>query len=302
VRGSDPPAIANTDLVIAVRHHGELLGALAIANPPGSPVGETEARLVGDLAAQAGLVLRNARLVAELAASVAELAAQTDRLAASRHRVVAAHDDERREIERNIHDGAQQHLVALAVRIGLARERTSTDPAAAREAAAELRCAAEAAAQTLHDLARETYPPVLTERGLLAALDAHVRAAGVSVTVRAEGVGRYHTSIESAMYFCCLEALQNATKYGLPPIGVELLDNGSTLELHVRDAGGFDVQSAAHGAGVENMSDRIGSVGGTVGIDSAAGKGTTVTARVPLPSRELTSPGRPRPAQEAVRK
>ena len=152
-----------------------------------------------DLASQAGLVLRNVRLIEELRSS--------------RRRLVAAQDDERRKIERNLHDGAQQQLVALAVQLKLARTMVERDPAKAAALLDTLQGSATDALEDLRDLARGIYPPLLADKGLATALEAQARKAVVPVTVEADGVGRFPADVESAVYFSCLEALQNVAKY-----------------------------------------------------------------------------------------
>ena len=172
---------------------------MTISKKPGEQPTPIEERLVSDLAAQAGLVLSNARLIEDLRAS--------------RQRLVAAQDEERRKIERNLHDGAQQQLVALAVKQRLAEGLIERDPQRARSVLTEAQADTVDALETLRDLARGIYPPVLADRGLAAALQAQVRRATIPVQVHADGIERYEQEIEAAAYFCCLEALQNVTKY-----------------------------------------------------------------------------------------
>ncbi len=182
-----------------IRDRGELLGAISLRMPASDPMDPSKSKLVRDLAAQAGLVLRNVRLIEDLRAS--------------RQRLVAAQDEERRRIERNIHDGAQQQLVALAVQLKLARTMVDRDPAKAGPMLDGLQAAATTALEDLRDLARGIYPPLLADQGLTAALEAQARKAALPVTVSSEGVGRYPQEIEAAVYFCSLEALNNVAKY-----------------------------------------------------------------------------------------
>ena len=158
-----------------------------------------------DLASQAGLVLRNVRLTAELQANV-------DDLRASRRRLVEAQDEERRKIERNLHDGAQQQLVALTVQLGLL-ERLADDPERVRQMATQLQGGLRDALDDLRDLARGIYPPLLADKGLAVALEAQGRKAAVPTTIEPDGVGRYPREVEAAVYFCALEAMQNIAKY-----------------------------------------------------------------------------------------
>lgn len=178
-----------------VRHQGETLGAIGVRKPSSDPVTPADERLVGDLAGQAGLVLRNVRLIADLRAS--------------RQRLVAAQDEERRRIERNIHDGAQQELVALAVKIRLLEQLVERDPMEAKSIAVALQVDAGRAIDDLRELARGIYPPLLADKGLVAALESQARRFVVPVTLEGEGIGRYPREVEAAVYFSCLEALQN---------------------------------------------------------------------------------------------
>ena len=159
------------ETVVEVRDRGELLGALSVAMPPNDPMNPSKERLVRDLASQAGLVLRNVRLVEELRAS--------------QRRLVTAQDQERRRLERNIHDGAQQQLVALSVKTRLAGDLTARDPATAAEMLTQIDAEIQTALGDLRDLARGIYPPLLVDKGLGAALDAQARRSPVPITIRA---------------------------------------------------------------------------------------------------------------------
>ena len=203
--GADLPAFGAGTRAVAVRHGNELLGALTLEKPRSEPLTAAEDKLLHDLAAQAGLVFRNRRLTAELRASIEELRA-------SRRRLVEAQDEERRKIERNLHDGAQQQLVALSIQLGLLEE-SAGDAGSVRQLAPQLKSAVRAALDDLRDLARGIYPPLLAEQGLVAALASQVRKAPLPVCVEAAGVGRYPQDTESTVYFCALEALQNVAKY-----------------------------------------------------------------------------------------
>ena len=191
------PAFDAVTRAVAVRHGNELLGALALRKPPNEPLTAAEDKLLQHLASQAGLVFRNRRLTAELRATIAELTA-------SRRRLVGAQDAERRRIERNLHDGAQQQLVALSIQLGLLEE-SAGDPGSVRRLAPQLKSAVRAALDDLRDLARGIYPPLLAEQGLAAALLGQVRKVPLPVSVEAEGIGRYPQDTESTVYFCALE-------------------------------------------------------------------------------------------------
>ncbi|HEX9711716.1 MAG TPA: histidine kinase [Actinomycetota bacterium] len=260
------PSIAGADRVYPVRHEGELLGALAAATQANDPLNAGEDRLLADLAAQAGLLLRNARLIEELRAS--------------RQRLVAAQDMERRRIERDLHDGAQQQLVALAVNLKLLERMVSDDTA--RQVLDQLRTDTTDALENLRDLARGIYPPLLAERGLVAALTSQLAKAPLPVEVSGEDVGRYPQEAESALYFCVLEAVQNITKYAdATRVTVRVAATDGRLRFEVIDEGsGFDVRSVRRGAGLTNMADRLEALGGALEIRSQRGAGTTVAGWV----------------------
>ncbi len=219
---------------IGVYHHDELLGAITLAKAKNEPVTAAEDTLLTDLASQAGLVLRNVRLTAELQATI-------DDLRASRRRLVQAQDDERQRIERNLHDGAQQQLVALSVHLSLL-DAAAGDPAEVRELAGQLRSGLRAAVEDLRALARGIYPPVLAAQGLRAALQAQADRAPMPVLVNADGIGRYSRDAETTLYFCILEALQNTAKYAQASLTTVTLNHaGSTLAFTVTDDGtGFN--------------------------------------------------------------
>jgi signal transduction histidine kinase len=269
------PDLGAVSRAVAVRHSGELLGALTVLKPRNEAVSAAEDKLLAQLASQAGLVLRNARLTAELRATI-------DDLRASRRRLVQAQDAERQRIERNLHDGAQQQLVALRIQLGLL-DAVADDPAGVRETAGQLRDGLAAALDDLRALARGIYPPLLADQGLGAAVRAQASRAALPVTVAVDGVGRYPRETEAAVYFCVLEALQNTAKYaGASTASVTLAASGGQLEFTVTDDGaGFDVAAAGDGTGLQGMTDRLAAVGGTVAIESAPGHGTTVSGCLP---------------------
>jgi signal transduction histidine kinase len=269
IEGDRLPSFGDVDAAVPVRHQGELLGALTLTKPPKETLTPTEDKLVADLAAQAGLVLRNFRLIEDLRAS--------------RQRLVAAQDEERRKIERNLHDGAQQQLVALAVRLKLARTLAARDPEKADRTLEELQGEVADALDTLRDLARGIYPPLLADQGLVAALEAQARRGVVPVTLEAEGIGRYPAEVEAAVYFCVLEALQNIAKYAnASGAKVRLWVRGQELAFSVIDDGaGFDPATTRLGSGLQNMSDRLAALDGSLEIASLPGDGTTVTGRIP---------------------
>jgi signal transduction histidine kinase len=262
-------------------HH--VLGELRLQERPGLPLTAVEERLFTDLASQAGLVLRLAGLRAQLEERHQDLQARTRELESSRGRVIEAQDAERSRLERDIHDGAQQHLVALAVNLRLAQVVAARSPGRARQVFAEQVDAARLAIDTLSSLSRGIYPRMLSEQGLVPALRSGVGASPIPVTVEADDVGRPPPLLEAALYFCCMEAVQNAAKHsGATRVSVRLRHGGGRWRLDVTDDGsGFDRTSAlahAAGAGLMNMRDRLDAVGGSVSIASEVGSGTTISA------------------------
>ena len=250
--------------VVAVVDQGEELGALAVTMPASDPMNPAKEKLVADLAAQAGLVLRNVRLIEELRAS--------------RQRLVSAQDEERRKIERNIHDGAQQQLVALAVKLRLADTLIERDRSKAHELMTQLQGETSDALEDLRDLAHGIYPPLLADRGLVAALEAQARKAAIPTTVQANDVERYARETEASVYFCVLEALNNVAKYaGATAVMITLAQANGDLRFTVADDGvGFDPTTTGYGTGLQGMADRLDAVGGTLEVRSAPGEGTRI--------------------------
>jgi signal transduction histidine kinase len=268
---------------VSVRHAGALLGVLRLQERPGVPLTSVEERLFTGLAAQAGLVLRLAGLRAELAARHAELAARADELRTSRERLIETQDAERRRLERDIHDGAQQHLVALAVNLRLAETVAARSPERAAKVLEAQSEAARAAIDTLTQLSRGIYPQLLAGEGMVPALRAALAISPVPVKIEAIDVPRLPTAIEAALYFCCMEAVQNAAKHsGASLVTVTVATAGDSVRLTVADDGqGFDVSSAEPGAGLTNMRDRIDAAGGRLDLTSTQGVGTRVDVHVP---------------------
>jgi signal transduction histidine kinase len=267
VDGEVMPPVPGVDLSVPVVYRGELLGAISVLMPRDEPLRPAGEQLVADVASQAGLVLSNAGLVEDLRAS--------------RQRLVKAQDEARRRLERNIHDGAQQDLVAMAIKIRLAATAVNEEPA--QEMLGELQADAAAALENLRDLARGIYPPLLADLGLAAALNAQAAKSSVPVTVEADGVGRFGQDTEAAVYFCCLEALQNVAKYAQASSArICLQAQDGTLRFSVSDDGtGYDARHTPLGSGQRNMADRLAALGGRLDVRSAPGRGTTITAQLP---------------------
>jgi signal transduction histidine kinase len=259
--------------VFEVEHQGERLGSLRVISSLREPLTPAGERLVQAVAGQAGLVLRNAGLVGDLRAS--------------RQRLVAAADQARRGLERNLHDGAQQQLVALRISLGLARQLVQSSPDEAAGLLARTEHQAEEALAELRELARGIYPPLLADLGLCAALQAQARKAALPVTVEAPALSRYSQEIEAALYFCVLEALQNVAKYAHASAArITLGHDGQHLTFTVTDDGtGFDQATTPMGTGLQGMTDRLAALGGTLDITSIPGHGTKVTGRVPATRR-----------------
>jgi len=240
--------------------------------PRDEPLNPAAEQLVIDVASQAGLALSNAGLIEDLRAS--------------RQRLVAAQDEERRRLERNLHDGAQQDLVALAIKLRLASTVLEEDTAEAGQLLGELREDVTGALSNLRDLARGIYPPLLADRGLVLALRAQADKSPIPVVVDADGIGRFGQDIEAAVYFCCLEALQNIAKYAAAShVHICVAARDHSLRFTVSDDGtGYDVSRTPMGSGQRNMADRLAALDGRLEVRSVPGKGTTITANLPLPA------------------
>ena len=279
---ADLPEIPEVSLALPVVHQGELLGALSISKAPGERLTPAEEHLARDLASGAGLVLRNVRLTEELLARLEELRA-------SRQRLVAASDAERRRLERNIHDGAQQQLVALTIKVRLARSLTERDPQKAEQLLAQAEAEVAQSLEDLRDLARGIYPPLLADQGLLVALESQARRAPMPVEVEGSGIGRFPPEQEAAAYFCALEALQNVSKYAAASTAtVRLARTDDELTFEVSDDGaGFDPSTTSYGTGLQGMADRLAALGGELRVESVPGCGTVVAGRIPAHERDL---------------
>jgi signal transduction histidine kinase len=271
VDGHELSQLPDSDTSVPVMHQGELLGAISVKMPKDEPLRLAGQQLVADVASQAGLVLSNVGLIEDLRAS--------------RQRLVTAQDEARRRLERNIHDGAQQDLVALAIKLQLA-DMTVEDPVQTRQILGELRADTAGALENLRDLARGIYPPLLADLGLTAALGAQASKSPLPVTLEADGIGRFGQDVEAAVYFCCLEALQNTAKYAhATEAHICLHTQGNTLRFTISDDGtGYNTSQTQMGSGHRNMADRLAALGGQLKIRSAPGQGTAITGYLPVPS------------------
>jgi signal transduction histidine kinase len=282
VDGQVLPSLPDSQISVPVIHQGKLLGAISITMPKDEPLRPAGQQLVTDVASQAGLALANAGLIEDLRAS--------------RQRLVTAQDEARRRLERNIHDGAQQDLVALAIKLQLAETTVAADPAQTGPVFGELKADASGALENLRDLARGIYPPLLADLGLTAALNAQARKSPVPVTVEADGIGRFGQDTEAAVYFCCLEALQNTAKYAhATQARICLQAHNGALSFTVSDDGtGYDTRHTPMGSGLRNMADRLAALSGQLEIRSAPRQGTMITGHLPV---RVTSNGMPQVEQ-----
>jgi len=263
------PDVPEASRVVAVRDDDELLGALVVVKGRGDPLTPPEDKLADDLGKQASLILRNVRLVEELRAS--------------QQRIVAAQDEERRRLERDIHDGAQQQLVTLSLATRLAQTTAGPEaPSRLQEildrATEELK---EAMAE-LRELARGIHPRILTERGLGAAIRFLAERSPVPVTVSADGNGRLPDPIEATAYFAVSEALTNVAKYARAStvtVGAERANGSLVVRVADDGVGGAD---PSKGTGLRGLFDRVAAVGGELRIDSPPGRGTRLTIELPV--------------------
>ena len=242
---------------------------------------------------RAELAERNVELDAALRTSLDEVRTQAQELRASRARIVVAGDVERRRIERNLHDGAQQQLVGLAVKLGLAESSVDGDPEGLRPLLSELRSDAQEALDNLRDLARGIYPPLLADQGLAAALASQARKAPLPANLSADDLGRYPSEVEAGVYFSVLEALQNVVKYANASearIALSVADGALAFEVS-DDGAGFDEAAVIRGEGFDNMRDRVEAVGGVLRITSAVGVGTAIRGSVPVAGRATAVDG-----------
>ncbi len=272
--------------VVPMVHGGELFGLLVLERPVGDDdFSEDDDQVLAELARQVALALHTAGLDVALQETLREVQQKNVELQESRVRIVAAGDAERRKFERNLHDGAQQNLVALAVKLSLVERVSEKDPAAAKALLEEARADVFVTVEEVRALAHGLYPKVLTDLGLHKALGAAAGRGALPTSVVAEGIGRFNEDAEAAVYFCCLEAMQNAGKHAGEgaSLTVEVGHDGTDLWFSVTDDGaGFDMSAEGRGHGFTNMDDRLGALGGSAEVRSAPGEGTTVSGRIPV--------------------
>lgn len=260
-----------TASLVKIEHRGERLGLIVVRPRAGESLPAADMLMIQDLALHAGLAVRNARLTMELRQRL-------DELEASRHRLVTAQDTERRRIERDLHDGAQQHLVALRLNLQVALSQSAAPELP------ELLEQADAALAALRELAHGIHPAVLSDRGLVAALEGATRSAPTAVRIEADNIGRFDPDLEATVYFCCVEAVQNAFKHAhADQIRVRLAAAGGRLMFTVEDDGcGMPRQTAMRsGSGLQNMADRAAAFGGSCEARPGSTRGTVVEGWVP---------------------
>ena len=271
--------LGDSDLTAPITHDGVLMGALTLTKEPGNPVTAKDRSIVEDLAQQAGLVLRNVELTTALTERVRQLST-------SRQQLLSAQDAARRQLERDLHDGAQHHLLSIKLKVAVAEMMLNrADVVQAQALLGELLVEADEAIGALRDLARGIYPPLLEARGIAAALASETAGLPVPVNVSAAGVGRYPLATEATVYFCVMEAIQNVVKHAAASeVVVTLHEESGVLAFEVEDDGrGFD-SGLPRGSGLNNMEDRLQAAGGSLSVSARAEWGTRVKGRIPVPA------------------
>lgn len=260
-----------------IEHEGDLLGAISLEHRRGESLTPTEARLVDDLSGSAGLFLRRLRLERDLENKAEELEL-------SRRRLVDAQDIERRRLESELNDGAQQQVLALKLQLGMAEQQARFEGADQVAALiAQMTDDTQDALDQIQALAQGIYPPLLEAEGLGVAVSALAERAPVNVELEADMTARHPLNVEAAAYFCISEALTNAIKHGHRPFRISLSDRSGELAFEVSDSGpGFDAASVERGSGLDNMKDRLGALGGGVTVDSSPGHRTMIVGQVPI--------------------
>lgn len=280
-RSAGLPEFFGADLAVPILHNGAVLGAVTLRKARGNPISRQDRSVVEDLANQAGSVLRNMELTTELLAHV-------EQLIQSRRQLLNAQDTARRQLERDLHDGAQNRLLAIKLKIGLAG--TLLDQGHLESAQDLMHGLAEDTDQaitTLRDLARGVYPPLLEARGIAAAITADVATLPVPVTINSIGLGRYIQATEATAYFSIMEAVQNAVKHSAASqVTVTLHDDRRSLIFAVDDDGGGFDGSARVGTGLNNITDRLEAAGGSLTISVAPTGGTRIGGSIPLTADE----------------
>ncbi len=273
--GLDEPA--KPEAVVALTHGGKRLGAIECGPKVEGRFTPADHELLSTVARQAALGVHNGRLAVELSARLDEIRRQAEELAASRARIVQAQDAERRRIERDIHDGVQQEIVALMASLRLARNQLRRDPAVADAMLAELQGEARQTLEDIRDLAQGIHPAVLADRGLVEAIEADPALRGA----------RYAEDIEGAAYFLVSEGLANVLKHAAASrASVRLAEAEGRLQVEVSDDGVGFVPAEATGSGLTGLRDRIEAVGGVLVVTAGPGEGSSLRATLPARTRE----------------
>jgi signal transduction histidine kinase len=280
--------------VAPITHMGNLLGLIVAGRSEAAGLFEIEDdTLLADLARQVGLALHNVHLDSALQESLEELRNKNRLLQESRARIVTAADESRRNIERNLHDGAQQRLVALAVKLQLAKLK-SADPEALGHILDDLGEEVGQTIEEMRELAHGIYPPLLRDAGLGEALRRAAARSTIATKADIHTDNRFDPGIEAAVYFCCLEAMQNAAKHAgsSAEVLVRLTETAHHLVFEISDDGaGFAPEVVDESHGFVNMRDRLGAYGGELSIESAPGHGTVVRGELPVGPAAVEGPG-----------
>jgi signal transduction histidine kinase len=274
-------------LVVPLVEGDTTLGRIECGPRRDGPLLDEDRRLLHHLAGQAATAVRNLHLAAELTTRLAVIRRQADDLAASRTRIVTAQDAERRRIQRDLHDGVQQEIVVLAADLAVARERLRRGDRSADGLLAQVQRDVTALLHQVREFAHAIHPPVLTDQGLLQAVEAQAARLPLGVVIEADAALRgvhYPQHVEATAWYVLSEALTNVVKHARArQVRVRLARPDGRLTLEVRDDGaGFDT-GAAGGLGLAGLADRIATVEGTLRVESSPGRGTTLHAEIPLP-------------------
>ena len=284
--GLEPGDVREPALIVPLIQAGTVLGRIECGPRRDGPLLDEDRRLLANLAGQAAAAARNLHLTAELSDRLDLIRQQAVELTASRARVAQTQDAERQRIQRDLHDGVQQDLVALTAKLALARERLRRGDPRADESLAELQRDMSELIGQLRDFAHAIHPPVLADQGLLEAIEAQAARLPLEVVIEADpalrGV-RYPPQVETATWYVVSEALTNAVKHARARrVLVALAQPDGHIAVEVRDDGcGFD-QATVRGLGLASLADRMAIVDGALRIDSSPGQGTTLRAEVPL--------------------
>ncbi len=255
------------DAATPVRHRGEVLGALSISKAPGESVTSVDDKMLHDIASSAGLLVRNISLNAELAE-------RAEQLRVSRRRLVAAHDAERHRLERDLHDGAQQQVVAVKVKLGVARTLAEREGVPDVESlVSSLAATTQEAVDSMRAVAHGIYPPLLEAEGLEAALSAAIRALPIRVDLDSDEVGRYERSVEESLYFCSVETMARAVDGGATWARIEMRETSDSVRFTVRHDGEV--------GDLVSVGDRVEAFGGELSLDVEAGE-VVISGQLPM--------------------